>query len=80
WELGGKGIPRELSDAALDGLDDDDAALAAASRRAPALDPHDEEAFRRRLTGFLRRRGFSWEVTQRTIDHLWNATQAGPSA
>ena len=69
-ELLAKGVGRETADEAVTGLDDEESAyragLPAAERNAGLPD----EAFRRRLWGFLQRRGYGQSVTRRAIERL----------
>jgi regulatory protein len=71
WELRQKGIAPDLAVAATAATDDAGAALRAAERRAARLPVLDHAAFRKRLGDFLLRRGFSYDVTNRTVEHLW---------
>ena len=70
-ELRRLGVDREVIQDAL--LDFDSAANAykAASKYASKLSVEDGEAFRRKLGGFLQRRGFSGEVLGQTVERIW---------
>lgn len=70
-ELRNKGIDPELIDEVLDGIDDEESAYRAAQKRGHTLAKEDYETFRRKLSAFLRRRGFSYEVVNRTTERLW---------
>lgn len=70
-ELRNKGIDRELIDKVLNGIDDEESAYRAAQKRGRTLAKEDYETFRRKLGAFLRRRGFSYEVANRTTERLW---------
>jgi regulatory protein len=70
-ELLAKGVRSETATAAVSDVEDEDAAYRAASRRLRAFPLDDFEAFKRRLGGFLLRRGFSFDVTRRTVDRCW---------
>jgi regulatory protein len=70
-ELQAKGIDGEAAREALEPLDDEDAALLAAERRATAMRELPYPEFRRRLGDFLRRRGFDSETARRTAERLW---------
>ena len=70
-ELEQRGVARELAEAAVVGLDDEDSAYRAGRRRLRALQGVDEATFRRRLGEFLRRRGFTLAVARRTVERLW---------
>lgn len=73
--LGQRGIPREVADAALAELADDDAerALEFARQKAQAMRSLDREAAVRRLVGQLSRRGFgsvALSTARRALDEL----------
>ena len=70
-ELRNKGIDPELIDKVLDGIDDEESAYRAAQKRGRTLAKEDYETFRRKLGAFLRRRGFSYGVVNRTTERLW---------
>jgi regulatory protein len=70
-ELQAKGIEGEAAREALVPLDDEDAALRAAERRAGAMRGLPYPEFRRRLGDFLRRRGFDPATVRRTAERLW---------
>lgn len=59
-----RGIPRDVADAALDAVGDDDAerALEFARRKATSIGGRDDEAALRRLVGQLARRGYPSSV------------------
>ena len=77
-ELISKGVARDLAEHAVRDVDDVDAAYAAGSKHARRLSQSDSQTFRRRLWGYLRRRGFSSSVSRGTIDRLWDERQEGP--
>ena len=70
-ELGAKGVTRELIEIALEDFDEEEAARRAAhagARRYKHLSP---ELFRRRLSAYLSRRGFTYQiVTPLVAQHL----------
>ena len=70
-ELRRKGIATEVIDEVLEGIDDGEDAYRAGQKKARSLSREDHDAFRRKLGGFLRRRGFSYEVANRAIERLW---------
>ena len=78
WELARKGINSEITTTVVEPLDDGDSAYRIGMRRARALDRGDEAAYRRRLTSFLQRRGFGWEITRRAIDRCWTGDEPPP--
>jgi regulatory protein len=76
-ELRTQGVNADTAAAATASVSDEEAAYRAASRRLHAFRGLDYEAFRRRLGGFLVRRGFSYEVARRTMDRCWQETGGG---
>ncbi len=76
WELATKGIEAAVAGQAVAAIDDDAAAYDAAVRRARSLDRADEAAFRRKLAGFLERRGFAWGAVRRAVDRCWQEATA----
>lgn len=77
-ELRAKGIDRASVADALDSaaLGERDAALALARRRLPALAGLDEPTRRRRLAGYLARRGYDWEIVRSTLVVLFGEDDA----
>lgn len=70
-ELMLKGIDSDIVAEALDGVDEEAAAYRAAHKKAARLAALDHDDFRTRLSAALRRRGFSYEVTEHTVNRLW---------
>jgi len=66
-ELRGKGVSSENAEEATRHLDDDETALALATRRMKMLRGLDRETRVRRLSGYLRTRGFGRDTVARTI-------------
>lgn len=79
-ELRQKGVSNEAIAEALTGLDEEGNAMNAARQVAERLAPKGEQLFRRRLLGFLQRRGFGYEVSRRVTDHLWAEVAAQQEA
>ena len=71
-ELRRKGIPARVIEGVLDDVDEDRSARNAAERVAERFAQLDEHTFRRRLLGYLQRRGFGYEVSRRVADHFWS--------
>jgi regulatory protein len=71
YELNQKGVPDAAIQAALDDLDEEDAAYRAASARLRRYARADEETFRKRLGDFLARRGFGYGIVRDVLDRLW---------
>ena len=69
-ELLAKGISRDLASAAVEGVEDPHSAHRAALKASRRLEDATPATFRRRLWGYLRRRGFSETITRATIDKL----------
>lgn len=71
-ELRGKGVSKEAIEAALEGLDEVEAALTVARKASKRYGDLTEEASNRRLRKFLARRGFSYELISSTLSILMN--------
>ena len=65
------GVDREVIKDALSDFDASANAYQAGSRYAAKLPTQDAGAFRRKLGGFLHRRGFEGEVLGETVERLW---------
>jgi regulatory protein len=74
YELRKKGVPSEAIHAALEGIDEEAAALDAAKQGARRLKNLSWEVFRRRLTGYLARRGFSYSTVSPLVKQMWRET------
>jgi regulatory protein len=70
-ELKRKGINAEIVTESVTLHDDMPSAYRAAKRKARSLAGLDYPGFRKRLAAFLRRRGFSFELIDHTIDQVW---------
>ena len=75
FELRRKGVPDTVVESATQEIDETDSAYRAAQERAQRLSSLDYPVFRRRLGGFLQRRGFDYEVVKETVDRLWRELQ-----
>jgi SOS response regulatory protein OraA/RecX len=71
YELLGRGIDPQSVDLATNGIDDESTALALARERARGAALETWEGFVTKVGGFLRRRGFDWEVVNRTTRSVW---------
>ncbi len=72
YELLTKGIAEEHIEEALEGsTEDPELALRAALAYARRLTACDRETFRKRLSGFLARRGFSYGTIAPVVSQLW---------
>ncbi len=77
WELKQKGIPQEIAEPALAGLDEEALAHQAGQKKATHLANLEWDGFRTKLTAFLARRGFSYPVAATVVSRLWSETHAG---
>ena len=70
-ELVARGVDSAVAQEAVRDLDDEENAYRAGLKAAGKLTGADLATFRRRLWGYLRRRGFGDAVCRRTIQQLW---------
>ena len=70
-ELKQKGIDPDTITEAIADIDEDQSAYHAACKKARSLGGSEYPVFAKRLGSFLRRRGFGYEVTARTVDRVW---------
>ena len=70
-ELKQKGVPGDIIDQVVDTIDDDDSAYRAAMSKSRSLPLSDYQGFCKRLGECLKRRGFSYEVINHTVEQLW---------
>jgi len=71
-ELRQKGVTDDIINQIIETIDDYDSAYRAALSRARRLSRSDYQDFRRRLSEFLKRRGFDYGVINHTIRRLWS--------
>ncbi|MBA7564161.1 Regulatory protein RecX [subsurface metagenome] len=76
-ELRRKGVADDIIDQVVESVDDGDSAYRAALSKAHNLSLVDYQEFRRRLGGYLKRRGFGYEVTNRTVERIWRELDGG---
>jgi regulatory protein len=74
-ELRRKGVAAEVLDEALSASDDSQAAYDVARKRAPRLAKLPEPDFRRKLSEFLGRRGFSYDIIEPVLERVWKELQ-----
>lgn len=79
-ELRAKGVDPEVADEAIEAAGGDElpAALALARKRVQALRGLDPLTQRRRLAGFLQRRGYDWEVVRTALDTVLGGDDMPP--
>jgi regulatory protein len=70
-ELKYKGVDSEVIDEVVEDADDKDNAYRSAMKRARSLPLSDYAQFRRRLSGYLQRRGFEFGVINSTVKKAW---------
>lgn len=73
-ELRQKGLDHEAMQSALENVDDEPLAYAAAKKRAPRFINLEWSEFRKKLSEFLARRGFSYAVIAPVVTRIWNET------
>jgi regulatory protein len=76
YELQGKGVSGEVIDEALASVDASSSAYRAASRKAQQLSTVDRVVFQRKLTEYLLRRGFDYQVAQEAAHRHWQELAA----
>jgi regulatory protein len=77
-ELRRKGIADDIINQVVDTIDDEQSAYQAALRKVHHLPQSDYPDFYRRLGGFLKRRGFDYEVINQTVKRLWQEKGNSP--
>ena len=70
-ELRRKGVNNEIIEQIVDTSDDADNAYRAAVSKMRSLPLSDHQVFRHKLGGFLRRRGFNYEISNHVVEQLW---------
>ena len=75
-ELRQKGIDDESMQPALQDIDDEALAYQAAQKRAPRFARLEWNEFRKKLSGFLARRGFSYSVISPVVTQIWSELRA----
>ena len=74
-ELRQKGLDDEAVSSALEDVDDEPLAYEAARKRASRLKGLEWADFRKKLSEFLARRGFSYSVIAPVVTRIWNEVQ-----
>jgi len=75
-ELKQKGLDEEAVSSAMEEVNDEALAYQAAQKRAARLEGLEWDEFRRKLSGFLARRGFSYSVIAPIVARTWNEAHA----
>jgi regulatory protein len=73
-ELRQKGLDDEAIQASISNIDEEALAYAAALKRAPRFKDLEWVEFRKKLSEFLARRGFSYSVVAPIVSKIWNET------
>ena len=73
-ELRQKGLDDEAIQASLSAVDEEALAYAAALKRAPRFKDLEWVEFRKKLSEFLARRGFSYSVVAPVVSKIWSET------
>jgi regulatory protein len=76
-ELRQKGIPDPVIASTLAPLDENRLALKAARKNARRYRHLDQEAFQKKMFGFLARRGFPYEAISEVVPIVWDEATAG---
>jgi len=74
YELRQRGVPRPAIEAALEGFDEDAAAVDAAEKASHRFSQLSEMDFKRRMSQYLARRGFDHATTSPVVERLWRET------
>lgn len=75
-ELRQKGLDDESMESALEDVNDEALAYEAAQKRAPRFKDLEWIEFRKKLSGFLARRGFPYPVVKSTVTRIWDEMRA----
>ena len=75
-ELKQKGLADEAIQSAIQNVDDDASAYEAAQKRAARFKGLEWNDFRRKLSEFLARRGYSYSVIAPVVTRIWNEAHA----
>jgi regulatory protein len=72
-ELRRKGVPNDVIEQVLEDedLEQKKGATQVAEKKLRRLRGLDERTFRRRMWGYLKRRGFDYEICRQVTDHFW---------
>jgi regulatory protein len=79
FELRRHGVSEPLIEQSLSELDEDNLALQAALKHAHKLSQLDWQDFRRKMFGFLGRRGFNYQVSNEAIQRAWQSLHPADS-
>jgi regulatory protein len=71
YELRQRGISEEIIQETLDQINDEDLAYQAAIKKAKNFRSLEWDDYRKKMSGFLSRRGFSYDITSPTLKRVW---------
>ena len=74
-ELRLKGVAREIIEEELEGLDEDQLALACARKKAAKLQHLELETFQKKMFSYLNRRGFPYQICREIVPEVWGEIQ-----
>jgi regulatory protein len=77
-ELRQKGVSEEVVNSTLRDVDEEANALEAGRKKARLLRGSEKAEFARRLSDYLKRRGFDYEVIRRVVNSLWEESNPSP--
>lgn len=77
-ELQRKGLDRGVIEQTTGEINDSEGAYRAGLGKAGRLSSSDYRLFRRRLSDYLRRKGYDYEVINETVDKLWKERSSQP--
>ena len=72
-----KGVANDIIDQVVAQVSDEDSAYRAALAKARRLSRSDYQSFRRRLSDYLKRRGFGYGVIKHTVERVWQEAESG---
>ena len=76
-ELRQKGLSDDIIDPVLNNLNEEELAYKAALQRGNRLKNYEWNDFRKKMSGFLSRRGFSYQLISDTVTQIWEELGAG---
>lgn len=74
-ELRQHGLDDEAIDQAIENIDEEQLAYQAAVKQVRKLDTKDWQTFRQKLSNFLLRRGFNFDVINPVVHKVWEEKQ-----
>lgn len=80
YELRQKGVPKEEIARVVGKLDEPESAYRAARQRAERWTGLEATEFRAKVSGFLARRGFGYQVTRDTVTRIWKELKGQESS